>query len=198
MKRVSLLVPVLLGVLVFLPIAVFAENNEGDGEYVHEAVSNGSKPNIPAGHFGILAKYADEFLSTGPGGERTIYANTLLDGYDDPRVADELKDFFILDIRLAADYCRGHIAGAINVPLSEVAKPANLSLLPTDKPILIVDATGHTASVANAILGMLGYNAWTLRFGMTSWMGSTGTKVWSSRVSQTIYGAGFRIERCAQ
>ncbi len=198
MKRMSLLVLVLLGVMVFLPVAVSAEDSEGCGEHVREMAHRGNKPNIPFGHYGMMARYADEFLSTPPGGSRTLFAASLVDGIDDAEAADELNDFFILDIRSATDFCKGHIDGAINVPFAEVAKPQNLFKLPADKPILVVCYTGHTASQINAILNMLGYNTWTLRFGMTSWGASTSTKVWSSSSSQAIYGGGYPVVTCPQ
>ncbi|MEW6326530.1 MAG: rhodanese-like domain-containing protein [Thermodesulfobacteriota bacterium] len=120
-----------------------------------------------------------------------------MDGVDDPAKADEIDEFFVLDIRSNKDYCAGHIAGAVNIPFEDVAKPENLAQLPVDMPILVVCYTGHTASQINSILNMLGYNAWTLRFGMTSWRASSPTKVWlSSQTPQDIYGAGLPMEMC--
>ncbi|MDH4162207.1 MAG: rhodanese-like domain-containing protein [Nitrospirota bacterium] len=196
MKGLRLAVLMVVGLLLFLPIVVFAEDDEGVGEHVREMAQNALKPNMPLGHYGIVAKYADQFLSTPPGGSRTLYAASLMDGINDFEKADELSDFFILDIRSEADFCKGHIAGAVNVPFANVAKPESLVLLPLDRPILVVCYTGHTASQTNAILNMLGYDAWTLRFGMTSWNAATSTKVWSSGVSQTIYGGGYPVEKC--
>lgn len=167
-------------------------NAEDVGEYA--SAMNSSAP-IPAGHFALLAHYADEFLSAnnGTGGHRTLYAQALMDGVDDPAKADEITDFYLLDIRRPADFAAGHIAGAVNVQLGDVANPGVLAALPTDKPILVICYTGHTASIANAILGSLGYNAWTLRFGMTSWNAATPTAVWSSAVKQSVTGAGYPL-----
>ncbi len=196
MKGLRLMVLVVAGLLVFLPVSGLAENGEGAGEYVSELAQHGTRPNIPFGHYGIMAKYADQFLSTPPGGSRTIFAASLVDGLNVPDQADEISDFFVLDIRSAADYCKGHIAGAVNAPFANVAKPESLLLLPQDRPILVVCYTGHTASQTNAILNMLGYNAWTLRFGMTSWSAATTTKVYSSSASQSVYGGGYPVVRC--
>lgn len=160
------------------------------GDYASTVKSSGS---LPAGHFALLAKYADEFLSAnnGTGGHRTLYAQSLMDGIDDPTKNDEITDFYLLDIRRPADYAAGHIAGAVNVQLGDVANPGVLAALPTDKPILVICYTGHTASIANAVLATLGYDAWTLRFGMTSWKASSPTAVWSSSVKQSITGANY-------
>ncbi|MCX7793822.1 MAG: rhodanese-like domain-containing protein [Thermodesulfovibrionales bacterium] len=189
MKKSCLCLPVILIALFSFPLLINAE--DGVGAYVN---SNKGTP-IPNGHYGLIAKYADQFLSGIA--HRTIYAATLVDGVDLPDVADELSDFFLLDIRRPADYCAGHIKGAVNILFEEVAKPENLIKLPSDKPILIICYTGHTASQINAILNMLGYDAWTLRFGMTSWRNVSPTRVWSSRQTpQNIYGGNYPIETC--
>jgi rhodanese-related sulfurtransferase len=183
-------------IFVVSPQLALADDGQGIGEYVREAAPHGPGAAIAPGHYGLIAKYADRFLSNPPGPHRTIYAVTLMDGVNDPELADEIDDFFVLDIRSAADYCLGHIAGAVNIPFVEVAKPENLAQLPADMPILVVCYTGHTASQINSILNLLGYNAWTLRFGMTSWRAVSPTKVWSSGTSQDIYGAGYSMETC--
>ena len=183
--------------LISLSFAALAED-EGVGEYVSEAAPKGPTATIPPGHYGLIAKYADKFLSnTNPVPHRTIFADTLVDGIDDPNKADELTDFFLLDIRKPADFCAGHIPGAVNIPFEQVAKPENLSMLPADMPILVICYTGHTASQVNSILNLLGYNAWTLRFGMTSWREKTPTKVWSNnQTPQDIYGGNYNMETC--
>jgi rhodanese-related sulfurtransferase len=183
---------VVLFALVFAatPLLAAADDEHGVGEYVREAAPHGPGAAIAPGHYGLIAKYADRFLSTPPGPHRTIYAATLMDGEDDPDTADEIYDFFVLDIRRPADYCAGHIDGAVNIPFEEVAKPGNLAQLPADMPILVVCYTGHTASQINSILNLLGYNAWTLRFGMTSWKSVSSTKL------VKIYKTGDFIHHC--
>jgi rhodanese-related sulfurtransferase len=115
-----------------------------------------------------------------------------------PARADELADYYVLDIRAAADYAAGHIAGAVNVPFADVAKPAALATLPADRPILVVCYSGHTASTATAILDLLGYDAWTLRFGMLSWKPASPTAIWSPTVKQGIVGAGYPLTNGVQ
>ncbi len=176
--------------------AVPAFSDEGLGELVSEAAPKGATKVIPPGNYAMVAKYADAFLSTPPGGHRTIYADSLMDGKDDLNLADELGDYFLLDVRTPAEYCAGTVPGAVNIPMSELAKPENLAKLPKDKPILVICNTGHTASISNAVLGILGYDAWTLRFGMTGWRDATKTKVGTSASSQLIFGAGLPVQKC--
>lgn len=62
----------------------------------------------------------------------------------------------IIDVREVAEYEAGHVPGAINIPIREVAK--NLDLIPADMPVVIYCASGHRASMAVAALRMLGYD----------------------------------------
>ena len=150
---------------------------------------------VPAEHVALIARYADALLAAnnGTGGQRTVFAQALMDGVNDAARADELADYYVLDIRSAADYAAGHVPGAVHVPFADVAKPATLAALPTDRPILVVCYSGHTASIATAFLALLGYDAWTLRFGMLSWKASSTVTVWSSAVRQEIAGGGYPL-----
>ena len=115
---------------------------------------------IPPGHYGLLASYADAFVSGGPVPSHTW--TQLNDG-----TGAELADFFILDVRAVSAFNARHLAEAFNAPFALLAKPWNLAQLPIDKPILVVCKTGQTsATQAAAILGMLGYDARILTGGM--------------------------------
>ena len=175
--------------------SAFGED-EGLGELVSQAAPKGGSQIIPPGQFAMVAKYANQFLSTPPGGMRTIFAETLMDGIDDPNLADELGDFFLVDVRPTAEYCFDTVPGAINIPMNELATPENLAKLPTDKPILLICNTGHTASISTAVLGVLGYDVWTLRFGMMGWRAATKAKIWSPKYTQVINGAGYPTQKC--
>ncbi|MCL4473849.1 MAG: rhodanese-like domain-containing protein [Actinobacteria bacterium] len=79
---------------------------------------------------------------------------------------------FLLDVRAAADYAKGHIDGATNIPLASLFMPENMKLLPKDKKIIVVCYTGNTAAQAMFMLNMLDYDAATLKFGMMGWNGT--------------------------
>lgn len=187
----------LLVAILLLTIVPAMAEDEGIGETVAAAAPKGATKILPPGQFGLVAKAADQFLSTPPGGHRTIYPETLMDGIDNPALADELDDFFLLDVRTPAEFNADTVPGAVNILMANLAKAENLAKLPLDKPILVICNTGHTASISNAVLGVLGYDAWTLRFGMMSWRASTKTKVWSPKYSQQIFGAGYPVQKAA-
>ena len=112
----------------------------------------------------IVLEATNAFLGAGRGTMITaeaVYAN-LNDGYSG-------NDPFILSIRSESQYAVGHIPGAVNIPYKSLFTEENISLLPTNKQIVIYCYTGHTASQATAMLNVLGFDAVCLKFGMSSW-----------------------------
>ncbi|MBU8871684.1 MAG: rhodanese-like domain-containing protein [Gemmatimonadales bacterium] len=94
--------------------------------------------------------------------------------------ASQLKgnedDYFILNYWSEADYLgeavegvvrtAGHIPGAFQfTPYSTLGVDENLDNLPTDKPIVVYCWSGQHSSQIAAYLNMLGYEAYSLKFG---------------------------------
>ncbi|KAH3763579.1 copper amine oxidase [Pelomyxa schiedti] len=134
---------------------------------------------IPADDYAVIQKYAEAYMS---GTYHGINAET---------AHSNLTNFFVLDVRGYADYCLGHVPGAINIPFAELGKQTNLDKLPSDQQILVVCYTGHSASQATSILGLMGYDAWAMSFGMVAWRDKTLVNVYSSKDAQLIYGGNY-------
>ncbi|MFC1946029.1 rhodanese-like domain-containing protein [Chloroflexota bacterium] len=79
----------------------------------------------------------------------------------------EGEDMTILSIRAADHYAAGHIPGAINIGFKALAD--NLEKLDPDAPVYVYCYTGHSAAQAAALLQMLGYDAYSVKFGMCGW-----------------------------
>jgi rhodanese-related sulfurtransferase len=90
---------------------------------------------------------------------------------------------YIVSLRSADDYAKGHIPGAVNMSFGD------LSTLPKDEEIVVYCYTGQSASFATAVLGILGYDVMNLRHGMSSW--SDDPDVYVKRYSG---GAGYDTE----
>ncbi len=74
------------------------------------------------------------------------------------------EDIFIIDLRSAEDYAKGHVKGAVNVPFaSDVAKA--LVQIPDNKPVLVYCYTGQTASQVTALLNVAGKPVTNVRSG---------------------------------
>lgn len=158
------------------------------------AIAPGKPLSTPPGIYAQIAQRADAFLSgTNPLPHRALYADEVKAMLD--AAANGGPPVFVLDIRPTAKFAAGHIQGAVNVPYETVAKPENLARLPVDGTrIIVVCNTGHTASVANAILAVLGYNAWTLRFGWLGWVEKSSTPFGSAAgVKSTVFGANLPV-----
>lgn len=83
---------------------------------------------------------------------------------------------YIIDIRSAADFTKGHIPGAHNATfggiLTEAAK--------ADKPIVVVCYTGQTAAHAHVALRLSGYaDCSILKFGFSAWSGDQDFDKWT-------------------
>ena len=85
-----------------------------------------------------------------------------------------------MDVRPAEDFAKGHVPGAINLPIDVLFRPASLAKLPArGQAILLVCQSGHTESMALGGLAALGYEPWAMRFGMIGWNAETNVKAGS-------------------
>lgn len=91
-----------------------------------------------------------------------IAASSVIDTNDYQTVAG----YTVLDIRAEADFLGGHIDGAINTTLGGIITSAEAN---TGKPYLVACYTGQTAGQAVMALKLMGYEAYVLKFGMSSW-----------------------------
>jgi hydroxyacylglutathione hydrolase len=74
----------------------------------------------------------------------------------------------LVDVRTEAEWQRGHLEGARNVPLHRIAAAA--STLPRDKTIAVVCGTGYRSSIAASLLQRDGIeDVLHLRGGMAAW-----------------------------
>jgi rhodanese-related sulfurtransferase len=80
----------------------------------------------------------------------------------------------IIDVRGKADYARGHLPGAIHIPLADL--PRKLKRLPTDRPIITYCNMHHPGQSrgerAAALLTEQGLHASALAGGFTAWEAS--------------------------
>lgn len=78
-------------------------------------------------------------------------------------------DPYILSVRGAADYAKGHIPGAKNIGWQNVAVLTNSVTIDPAKRVVAYCYTGHTGSLATMALGILGYDVVNMMYGMAGW-----------------------------
>ncbi len=101
-------------------------------------------------------------------------------------VAPNLNDYKILDVRSATDYNAKHIVGAVNVALADIYTYAEANLSNSDK-ILVACYTGQSAGHAVLALNLLGYDAYSLKFGMSS--ADSSLDRWTSKCTSDFVGS---------
>lgn len=89
-----------------------------------------------------------------------------------------LADYYIIDLRSAADFAQGRIQGAVNSTLTNVLNEAKNA---GNKKIMLVCYSGQTAAYAVPALRLSGYpNTFFLKWGMSAW--TSQRDVWTSKI----------------
>lgn len=97
----------------------------------------------------------------------------------------------IVDVRTPAEYATGHIAGALNIPITMLAKA--LDALP-DGPVITTCSLGGRGGRAAAMLAAAGHLAFTISGGTKAWqaaglpMATGPSPVWSRSASRGAAG----------
>ena len=100
----------------------------------------------------------------------------------------------IIDLRKKEDFDKGHIQGAINVPLNKLIKLLEEDIYPAkvEKNILVC-YTGQESAYAASALRLLGYaNFWNLKYGMSSWNKTFAIDNWT-KVSSSKHRAKLEV-----
>ena len=98
-------------------------------------------------------------------GYRTVDVAVVHEALQQGRVG---KDFTILDVRTPAEYAEGHIAGAMLLPVQELA--ARLDEVPRDRPVYVHCKGGKRSARAARLLASKGYtNIRDMRGGIIAW-----------------------------
>jgi rhodanese-related sulfurtransferase len=123
---------------------------------------------VSAGHAEEdLAKKYDEFLSQAQA--QKDWQIKAADVY--AMITSKKQDFLIVDVRpVPPGQQSGKIAGSIFIPYYDIMKPENLKKLPKDKKLILACVTGQTQNLPIVPLRVLGYDAFTMSFGMSSWI----------------------------
>lgn len=119
---------------------------------------------------GVTAFAQDDIQAAGydyfSGGTKNMSASDLYENLND---GDTSNDPYVVSVRSAEDYAKGHIPGAVWMDSKTFFQQENLDLLPTDQPIVVYCYTGQTASQIVSVLRLMGYDAYNLLFGFGSW-----------------------------
>lgn len=117
----------------------------------------------------ILRTRALSYLA---GGLKSIGVQTL---YQDIEINGNDEDYYIVNYFPTGEYSAGHIPGAVRYePKQDFRSTQLLKYLPTDKKIVVYCWTGQTSAQVVAYLNALGYDAYSLLFGVNGMCYSNG------------------------
>ena len=78
-------------------------------------------------------------------------------------------DFQIIDVRMPADFEKGRIGDAQNIPLAELVTDTVIDALPTDRKVIVYSNGSENAAKATVLLRLSGINAHLLTGGYNAW-----------------------------
>lgn len=77
--------------------------------------------------------------------------------------------YFLVSVQTPEEYARGHVPGAVNIPLQELADAKSLAQLPRDRKIILTCEDGHRSMAAAMFLGQLGFDTRAVNMGLSYW-----------------------------
>ncbi len=94
-----------------------------------------------------------------------MIAANVLKGYSFIKHWEELpgSDPYIIDVRDPAEFVRGHLSGAVNIPLNSIR--FRLDEIPENRDIWLYCLVGKRSYFASRILRQKGFNAWNVSGG---------------------------------
>lgn len=79
-------------------------------------------------------------------------------------------DALVLDVREPMESVRGHVPGAVLMPMSQLA--SRLGELDRSRRIFVVCASGNRSAAMTDLLRSRGYDAWNVAGGTAAWVRS--------------------------
>ena len=83
-------------------------------------------------------------------------ADNILRGFIKPAFYEDLKDSYLIDVRMPDAYKNETIEGAFNLPINEIRR--KIDEVPKDKKVILFCNTGYTSYCASRILIQNGFN----------------------------------------
>ncbi len=77
----------------------------------------------------------------------------------------------LVDVRTHAEFAGGHVRGAVNVPITELAARIDALELDPARPVVAICLSGHRSIPAVRLLRQRGFDAVQLAGGMIAWRG---------------------------
>lgn len=131
----------------------------------HPLTTQYELPEFVCGAGSVEAAISEECNEQFDGGLKTISANDLYANIND---GNAVNNPFLLCYWAETPYNAGHIPGSYRFEPGSLGLEENLKYLPVDKQIVVYCYTGQTSAQVCTYLRMLGYDAFSMLFGMNA------------------------------
>lgn len=108
---------------------------------------------------GVIFFEAKRSIEETPATDPSVADKELYAGISSKGLQEKIRDgndFILIDLRMPAEYSKGHIAGAINIPVADIEK--GIGSLNKDKEIILYCKSGPWSRQAYRILKTNGFN----------------------------------------
>lgn len=82
---------------------------------------------------------------------------------------EERQDFVLIDVRSSADFEKGSIGEARNIPIAELVSEESLATLPTDRKVVVYSNGSENGAKAATLLRVAGLDAHVVTGGYNAW-----------------------------
>lgn len=164
-----------------VPVGTRFDDAGAAGVIVEKATESGTAAGMPTDVYPAFSAFAatvdtvvdkilvraNHYLNSVPTQfDLMVYPSALATNLEDGNAANDPQ---IVSVRSAAHFALGHIPGSINIAYQKVADLANSELIDPTEPVVAYCYTGHTGSISTMALGILGYQAKNLLYGINGW-----------------------------
>lgn len=80
----------------------------------------------------------------------TPYQNISVEGVRQYMAGHQENEYVLIDVRQPDEYTRGHVPGAVLIPLGEIS--ARINELPVDKDVIVYCRSGHRSQAASVFI----------------------------------------------
>lgn len=100
------------------------------------------------------------------------------------KTLNETGQVYIIDVRSATDFAKGHIANAHNVTLRDILTHIEALDLTSFTKVAIVCCTGQSSGFTASLLRMMGYDkVYSMKWGLSAWNKDLADEKWTAVVA---------------
>ena len=118
---------------------------------------------------GIKTSFLDGGMDSWSGNLLSKKTSTIITSNELYQQIQKQEDIYLLDVREPTELEVTMISNSVNIPLTSVFNTGQISEIPTDKPVVVICASGNRATIATYGLAKHGIDFQVLDGGIKAW-----------------------------